>query len=150
MRRSAIALLLLFAVVPPAAAQDGARASVNAVVAAKELQSHFNQLSAAQSRPDYSKPPASDLFGAIFNTPAVPKAGTIDPTIIALLVESYENAKHDDGGFAMLGEVGARAGNTSSFDARSHGFKRLSDMIKQIPGFEVQSRDGVTFVKHSR
>jgi uncharacterized protein (TIGR00288 family) len=82
--------------------------------------------------------------------PAVPKAGTIDPTIVALLVESYENAKHDDGGFASLSEVGARAGNTSSFDARSHGFKKLSDMIKQIPGFEVQSRDGATFVKHSR
>ena len=75
-------------------------------------------------------------------------AGGIDPAIVALLIESYEQTKHDEDGFAHLGAVGSRTNNTSSFDLRSHGFKRLSDMIKQIPGFQMQSRDGVTYVKY--
>jgi hypothetical protein len=78
---------------------------------------------------------------------AKPRSGVIDPAVIALLVESYEQAKHDADGYASLSEVGSRANNASSFDMRSHGFKRLSDMIKQIPEFEVQLRDGGTYVR---
>jgi len=87
MRRTAIALLLLFGAVQVAAAQDGARASVGAVIAAKELQTHFDQLSATQSTPDYSKPPASELFRAIFNTAAIPKAGATTPKDLNWLLE---------------------------------------------------------------
>jgi hypothetical protein len=72
----------------------------------------------------------------------------IDPKIVTLLIESMENAKRDERGFASLSEVGARAGNKSSFDARNYGFKRLSDMVKAIPGFQVEVREGRVFVKH--
>jgi len=81
---------------------------------------------------------------------APPKPKAIDPAVIALLIESYDQARHDADGYASLGEVGKRANNASSFDLRSHGFKRLSDMIKQIPAFEVQLRDGVTYVRHGK
>ena len=51
-------------------------------------------------------------------------------------------AKRDENGFAPLGEVGQIAGNRSSFDVRSYGYARLSDMIADIPNFVTERIDG--------
>lgn len=84
------------------------------------------------------------------NTPASGKP-EIDEKIITLLIEAYESAKHDEKGFAALSVVGGRAGNKSSFDARSFGFKKgLADLVRAIPGFEVESRENVMFVRYRR
>jgi hypothetical protein len=68
----------------------------------------------------------------------------VDAQLRALLAEAYEAVRHDDKGFASLGSVGQHASNRSSFDARSYGFKRLSDLIASLPGFEVERREGGT------
>lgn len=66
----------------------------------------------------------------------------IDAKLIALLNDAIEAAKRDQAGFAALGEVGNIAGNRSSFDARSYGFSRLSDLLESLPQFVVERRDG--------
>ena len=65
------ALLLLVALASPALAEtpssDGAALAARASDAAKELRTYLADLAKAGSRPDFSKPPASELFGRIFD-----------------------------------------------------------------------------------
>jgi len=69
------ALLLMAALVSPALAQtsftDGAALATRAVDAAKELRTHLAELAKAGARPDFSKPPASELFGRIYDMNAL-------------------------------------------------------------------------------
>lgn len=75
----------------------------------------------------------------------------IDPDVVQVLGEAWRNAKRDENGFASLSEVGKLAGNRSSFDARSYGYPRLSDMIAAIPNFQVERREGgAVYVKRVR
>ena len=69
------ALLLMVALVSPALAQtsfaDGAALAARAADAAKELRTHLAELAKAGGRPDFSKPPASELFGRIYDMNAL-------------------------------------------------------------------------------
>jgi len=62
---------LLVALASPALAEtpssDGAALAARASDAAKELRTYLADLAKAGSRPDFSKPPASELFGRIFD-----------------------------------------------------------------------------------
>jgi hypothetical protein len=83
--------------------------------------------------------------------PAPATKGGLDPEVVALLIDAYNAAKRDERGFASLTEVGQRAGNRSSFDARNYGFKRLGDMIEKVPNFQTEHREGGrVFVKRVR
>ena len=66
----------------------------------------------------------------------------IGKDIVELLRSALEASKRDERGFASLSEVGSRAGNRSSFDARSYGFQRLSDLMEAIPGLVIEKREG--------
>jgi len=75
----------------------------------------------------------------------------IDPVVVQVIGEAWRNAKRDENGFASLSEVGKLAGNRSSFDARSYGYPRLSDMIAAIPNFQTETREGgAVYVKRLR
>jgi hypothetical protein len=74
----------------------------------------------------------------------------IDEEVLALLVDAYNAAKRDEKGFASLSEVGQLAGNRSSFDVRSFGFKRLSDLIEAIPNFAGERRENRWFIRRVR
>ena len=67
--------------------------------------------------------------------------------LLKLLIDAYNAVKRDEEGFARLSEVGQLAGNRSSFDTRNYGFKRLSDLVRSIKNFKVESRDGQTWIK---
>ncbi len=91
---------------------------------------------------------------ALHAAPA-PEAGNgkaeVGPDLVKLLVDAYESLKRDERGFVSLSEMGARAGNRSSFDARNYGYKRLSDLIEAVPNFQTERRDGGhVFVKRVR
>ena len=74
----------------------------------------------------------------------------IDQQVVALLVDAYGAAKRDEKGYASLSEVGQLAGNRSSFDVRSFGYKRLSDLIEEVPSFATERREGRVFVRRVR
>jgi uncharacterized LabA/DUF88 family protein len=79
------------------------------------------------------------------STPAV------DETVIKLLGDAIKASKRDERGFASISEIGRRAGNRSSFDARNYGYSRLSELIEAIPNFQVEKReDGAVYVKRLR
>ena len=81
-----------------------------------------------------------------------PKAARpIDSDLIKIIGDAWKSAKRDERGFASLSEVGRLAGNRSSFDARSYGYSRLTDLIKAIPNFEIERRDdGTALVRRVR
>lgn len=75
----------------------------------------------------------------------------VDSDLIKIIGDAWKSAKRDERGFASLSEVGKLAGNRSSFDARSYGYSRLTDLIKAIPNFEIDRReDGTVLVKRVR
>lgn len=83
-------------------------------------------------------------------TPA-PTKPEIGADLIKLLGDAWKASKRDENGFTTLSEMGQRAANRSSFDARSYGFSRLSELLESLPEFEVQKRPGgASFVKRLR
>ena len=75
----------------------------------------------------------------------------VDETVIKLLGDAIKASKRDERGFASMSEIGRRAGNRSSFDARNYGYSQLSEMIGAIPNFQVETRDGgAVYVKRLR
>ncbi|MBV7255992.1 NYN domain-containing protein [Pacificimonas sp. WHA3] len=76
----------------------------------------------------------------------------IDKALLDLLIDAYNSVKRDDDGWARLSEVGQRANNRSSFDARNYGYARLSDLMKDVPQFAVETDedDNQQYVKRLR
>lgn len=75
----------------------------------------------------------------------------VDEELLGLLGDAIKASKRDDKGFALLSEVGRRAGNRSSFDARNYGYSRLSDLVEEIPNFVTEKREGgAVYVKRVR
>ena len=75
----------------------------------------------------------------------------VDEAVIKLLGDAIKASKRDERGFASISEIGRRAGNRSSFDARNYGYSRLSELIEAIPNFQVEQRDGgAVYVKRLR
>ena len=98
-----------------------------APVAFRQACTRFIDVAAIEHRPGSVAPPVRTPIGA---------------DVIAVLTDAVAASKLDERGFASLSEVGARAGNRSSFDARNYGFSRLSEMIEAIPGFSSEKREG--------
>jgi hypothetical protein len=90
-----------------------------------------------------AKPPVAE-------TAATSQKRKVDAALVKLLVDAYRQSRQDAQKFASLSEVGQRAGNRSSFDTRNYGFARLSDLIEQVPNFQVERRDNGVFVKQIR
>ena len=77
--------------------------------------------------------------------------GAFDPELLKLLIDAYNAAKRDERGFVSLDDMGKRAGNRSSFDARNYGFNRLSELVEAVPNFQTERREGgQLFVKRLR
>jgi uncharacterized protein (TIGR00288 family) len=75
----------------------------------------------------------------------------VDDDLIKLLGAAFRASKRDEKGWASLSEVGQRAGNRSSFDARSYGYPGLAELIAAIPNFAIEKREGGrVFVKRVR
>jgi uncharacterized protein (TIGR00288 family) len=74
----------------------------------------------------------------------------VDAELIKLLGEAWKGSKRDEGGFASLAEVGQRVANRSSFDARSYGFSRLSDLVESLPNFATEKRSDGLYLKRVR
>jgi hypothetical protein len=75
-------LLILFVFLSPALAQDGPRSAANAKEAERALQLYLDGVSKSGGRPDYTKPPASDLMHRVFDLDQLaalpaPKSGDV-------------------------------------------------------------------------
>ncbi|MDP3674216.1 MAG: NYN domain-containing protein [Novosphingobium sp.] len=79
--------------------------------------------------------------------PAVPGVGD---DLVTLLSDAWKASKRDENGYANLAEVGQRASARSSFDARSYGFSRLSDLVKSLKQFQTEQRNGSLVIKRLR
>jgi len=83
--------------------------------------------------------------------PAVSSKQPIDEELIKVLGAAFRASKRDERGYASISEVGQRAGNRSSFDARSYGYAGLAELIDAIPNFATERReDGRVYVKRVR
>ncbi|MBV8687718.1 MAG: NYN domain-containing protein [Alphaproteobacteria bacterium] len=66
----------------------------------------------------------------------------VDEELIKLLGAAFRASKRDEKGWASLSEVGQRAGNRSSFDARSYGYAGLAELVAALPNFATEKREG--------
>ncbi|MDR0410659.1 MAG: NYN domain-containing protein [Treponema sp.] len=65
---------------------------------------------------------------------------TVDSKLMRLLSDSVDDVA-DETGWAYLGGVGQKINNRSSeFDPRNYGFKKLGDLFRAIPQFEIEER----------
>ncbi|HEX2764808.1 MAG TPA: NYN domain-containing protein [Allosphingosinicella sp.] len=71
-----------------------------------------------------------------------PEKREVDEELIKLLGAAFRASKRDEKGWASLSEVGQRAGNRSSFDARSYGYPGLAELVAAIPNFATEKREG--------
>lgn len=79
-----------------------------------------------------------------------PAKQPVDESLVELLGDAWKASRRDEDGFASLSEVGQRAANRSSFDARSYGFSRLSELVQSLPQFASEKRESGLFVKRLR
>jgi uncharacterized LabA/DUF88 family protein len=79
-----------------------------------------------------------------------PIRAKVDTAVLELLGKAWKAAKRDERGYAKLAEVGQLAGNQSSFDARSYGYSRLSDLLADVPEFTSEKRADGVWVKRVR
>jgi hypothetical protein len=65
------------------------------------------------------------------------------------LIKRVIGEMDSDAGWVHLGAMGNRLLNLASdFDARTYGFKKLSDMMRSLPHFEVKQTDsGIVYVR---
>ena len=64
----------------------------------------------------------------------------VDRKLLKLLRETVDDLA-EESGWAYLGGVGHKINNRSAdFDPRNYGFKKLGDMFRAIPQFEVEER----------
>jgi len=78
---------------------------------------------------------------------AKPRKQQVSDDVVKLLSDAFDAVKHDKQGFASLSALGQHAGNRSSFDTRNYGYSRLSDLVEDMPSFQVERRDAGVFVK---
>jgi hypothetical protein len=83
----------------------------------------------------------ADQDDAPEDKPAAEKRA-VDEALIKLLGTAFRASKRDEKGWASLSEIGQRAGNRSSFDARSYGYRGLAELIDAIPNFVTEKREG--------
>jgi len=76
---------------------------------------------------------ASEPMPEIAAAPAHSGKRPVDAELVKLLVDAYSASKKDAEGYVSLSAMGQLAGNRSSFDTRSYGYARLSDLIATFP-----------------
>jgi hypothetical protein len=81
---------------------------------------------------------------------AVAGSTAIPDELLTAIATAWKASKRDDQGWARLGEVGNRANATTSIDARSYGYSRLSQLIAAIPQFATELRDDGMWIKRVR
>jgi uncharacterized protein (TIGR00288 family) len=82
---------------------------------------------------------------------AGPETPPVDAELVKVLSDAWKASKRDAQGYASLSEMGQRSANRSSFDARTFGFSRLSELIESLPNFITERREGQgLFVKRIR
>ena len=68
----------------------------------------------------------------------------VDGKLLKLLRDAVDDIA-EESGWAYLGGVGQKINNRSTdFDPRNYGFKKLGDMFRAIPQFEVEERPGAS------
>jgi hypothetical protein len=64
----------------------------------------------------------------------------VDKQLLKLLHDSVDDIA-DESGWAYLGAVGQKINNRSSeFDPRNYGFRKLGDLFRAIPQFQIEER----------
>ena len=84
--------------------------------------------------------------------PSASEGGPVDDDLIDLLGRAWKASKRDEAGYALISEVGQRAGNRSSFDTRNYGHASLSKLFAATDHFHMKKRenDGQWVVKRVR
>jgi hypothetical protein len=95
-------------------------------------------------------PPESDDDAKSKPKPAAGKAAATPPAAVSKLIRSAYDALAPEGDWVGLGTLGQQLLKLSpSFDARTYGFQKLSDLIASLNRFRIENRaDGKSGAKN--
>lgn len=101
----------------------------------------FIYIEILKPKPETEKEPASGKTSKAQPTP-VPSLNKVDKTLIKLISDSI-NDLADENGWAFLGDLGnLLLKKQPDFDPRNYGFAKMLSLIKSIPKFIIDARDG--------
>jgi hypothetical protein len=136
-------LLLLAVLFTPALAQDGSRAAAGATDAAQALQLYLDGVAKSGQRPDYTKPPAADLFRHVFDLEqlmALPPPGASD---ISWVLDWFDAVKET---YKRIFFFGAKSGPDPDLTTIGHNLEEYEDQYAAAMSFmlRLMAREATT------
>jgi hypothetical protein len=136
-------LLLLVVLFTPACSQDGSRLAAGAKDAGQALQLYLEGVSKSGERPDYTKPPAADLFRQVFDLEQLtalppPKAGDM-PWVL----DWFDAAKET---YKRIFFFGAKLGPDPDLATIGHNIEEYEDQYAAAINFmlRLMAREATT------
>jgi len=132
-------LLLALVLVVPALASTLAHAAPppaeQAVKAARELQRYVDRMAAAREWPDYTQPPAADLFRQVFNVDALAALPPPQPSDLPWLIEWSHMASQASKAILMHG---VKPGPQPDVAAMTQNVERYEDQYVAAANFIIR------------
>ncbi len=126
-------LLLLFALLSPAFAHEGPQATARATEAVQALRLHLAETAKSGGRPDYTKPPASELLTRIFDLDALAALPTSQASDVAWLLDWADAANRAN---KLITRFGSKT--DPDLAAVSRNFKDYEDQVAIGLDFQVR------------
>jgi len=127
-------LLLLLVLFTPALGQDGSRAAARAADAAQALQLYLDNLAKSGERPDYTKPPAADLFRQVFDFEQLAALPPPEASDVPWVLDWFEAVKET---YKRIMFFGTKFGPDFDQAAAGRNFKEYEDQYAAAMTFEL-------------
>jgi hypothetical protein len=129
-------LLLLATLLSPAFGQDGPQIAASAKDAAQALQLYLDGVSKSGGRPDYTTPPASDLFRRVFDLEQLTALPPPQPSDITWLTEWFGAANQTN---RLIMNFGAKPGPDLDQAAVLRNLAEYEDQYASIANFLIRA-----------
>jgi hypothetical protein len=134
-------LLLFIALLSPTFGQDGSQIAPNAKYAAQALKFYLDEISKSGGRPDYTKPPGSDLIHRVFDLEKLTALPPSKPSDLPWLLEWFNAANQTT---KLIMYFGAKPGPDLDQPAVLRNLTEYQDQYASATNFliRIMAREG--------
>jgi hypothetical protein len=136
-------LMLLAVLFTPALGQDGSRTAASAADAAQALQLYLDRVSESGQRPDYTKPPAADLFRQVFDLEQLTALPPPKASDMPWVLDWFDAVKET---YKRIMFFGAKPGPDPDLAAIGHNLEEYEDQYAAAMSFmlRLMAREATT------
>lgn len=128
-------LLLLVVLFTAALGQDGSRAAAGATDAAQALQLYLDKVAKSGERPDYTKPPAADLFRQVFDLEQLTALPPHRASDMPWVLDWFDAVKET---YKRIIFFGAKPGPDPDLATIGHNLEEYEDQYAAAMTFELR------------